>query len=402
MDSPTPEKLQLVGAVEAYPDLMPGRLFVYCPDSAKSCVSISACQRLHDETTKGHADPERCSRPCSKCVTGGILWRDESTGSPPVVIHQCPRCGKLARLVGKTNGNKATPWAVCCVSCWNRTSEGKKGRGARGRPITLPPMMNPWLIGYMADGVPRWAIWIGDTQSEAILRQLLRDPASEFHDITPGVPGFDASGHPRYFCRTHRQTALRWDWNTDAPTVGPVRFYCPDCEPQARPLPLATVRPPLAFMTPGEAANVYAFAEGKFDSAVICSECRHAPLRIMRDRNGVVSASCPCCTASADVSGTPHNWIDVEVKQPQFFSVYVAMYADFPLSGSGAAALQLVPPSPLTLERVPQLLFNRLRACILAALGEWDYLDGVAMAIDRERGDGTDLLALLAQLRALK
>jgi hypothetical protein len=47
---------------------------------------------------------------------------------------------------------------------------------------------------------------------------------------------------------------------------------------------------------------------------------------------------------------------------------------------------------------VPQLLFNRLRACILAALGEWEYLDG--LMIDTERGDGPELLALLAQLRA--
>lgn len=160
----------------------------------------------------------------------------------------------------------------------------------------------------------------------------------------------------------------------------------------------------MQFMTVQEAAEIYATVEDKADTAAICADCHRAPLRIARDRSGFVTASCPCCNASATSSGNnvSRNWIDPEPVQPRYFGVYRAAYNDFPLSGSGAAALQLVPPSPLTLERVPQLLFNRLRACILAALGEWDYLDGVAMAIDRERGDGTDLLALLAQLRALK
>ncbi|HFK7082975.1 MULTISPECIES: hypothetical protein [Enterobacterales] len=49
---------------------------------------------------------------------------------------------------------------------------------------------------------------------------------------------------------------------------------------------------------------------------------------------------------------------------------------------------------------MPQLLFNRLRACILAALGAWVYIDG--LMIDAERGDGAELLALLGQIRALK
>lgn len=94
MDSPTPEKLQLVGAVEAYPDLMPGILFVTCPDKAKSCVSVSTCQRLHDETISRKADPEACARPCSRCATGVILWRGESSRLPPVNIEHCPRCGR--------------------------------------------------------------------------------------------------------------------------------------------------------------------------------------------------------------------------------------------------------------------------------------------------------------------
>lgn len=400
MDSPTPEKLQLVGAVEAYPDLMPGILFVTCPDKAKSCVSVSTCQRLHDETISRKADPEACARPCSRCATGVILWRGESSRLPPVNIEHCPRCGRTGRLVGKKNGSKATPWSVCCVSCWNRVAENKKGVGARGNPIMQPPLMAPWLIGHVEDGVPVWSVWIGDSQSEAIQRQLLRNPSTEFHNQRPGVTGFNASGHPVYLCEKHPSTPLNWDWDRDAPTVGTVRFYCPECEPKARPLPLAIPRSPMQFMTVQEAAEIYATVEDKADTAAICADCHRAPLRIARDRSGFVTASCPCCNASATSSGNnvSRNWIDPEPVQPSYFGVYRAAYSDFPLSGSGAAALQLASTLPLTLERVPQLLFNRLRACILAALGEWEYLDG--LMIDTERGDGPELLALLAQLRA--
>lgn len=403
MDSITPKKLQLVGAIEAYPDLMPGILFVTCPDTAKSCVSVSTCQRLHDETTTRKTDPEACARPCSRCATGMILWRGEFSRLPPVNVDHCPRCGRTAgRLVGKTNGNRATPWGICCVSCWNRVAENKKGVGARGNPIMQPPLMAPWLIGHVDDGVPVWSVWIGDSQSEAIQRQLLRNPSTEFHNQQPGITGFDTSGHAVYFCDKHRQTPLRWDWNRDTPTVGPVRFYCPDCEPKARHLPLAIPRAPLQFMTVQEAAQVYSSFTGKADTSTICADCQRAPLRITSDRSGFLTASCPCCHASAisHCGSTAHNWLDREPEQPRFFGIYRAAYSDFPLSGSGAASLQSVPPSPLRLEPAPQLLFNRLRACILAALGEWEYLDG--LMIDAERGDGAELLALLEQLRALK
>ena len=402
MDSPTPEKLQLVGAVEAYPDLMPGILFVTCPDKAKSCVSVSTCQRLHDETISRKADPEACARPCSRCATGVILWRGESSRLPPVNIEHCPRCGRTGRLVGKKNGSKATPWSVCCVSCWNRVAENKKGVGARGNPIMQPPLMAPWLIGHVEDGVPVWSVWIGDSQSEAIQRQLLRNPSTEFHNQQPGITGFDTSGHAVYFCDKHRQTPLRWDWNRDTPTVGPVRFYCPDCEPKARPLPLAIPRAPLQFMTVQEAAQVYSSFTGKADTSSICADCHRAPLRITSARSGFVTACCPCCDASAisHCGSSSQSWLDREPEQPRFFGVYRATYSDFPLSGSGAAALQSVPPEPFTLEPVPQLLFNRLRACILAALGAWVYIDG--LMIDAERGDGAELLALLGQIRALK
>lgn len=401
MDSPAPEKLQIIGAFEAYPDLMPGVLFVTCPDNAKSCVSISTCQRLHDETLHRKADVEACARPCSKCVTGGILWRGESSGFPPSIVSNCPRCGRNGRMVGKTSGNRATPWGVCCVSCWNRTLENKKGMGARGRAITLPPVMAPWLVGHIEDGDPVWSVWIGDTQSEAIQRQLLLSPTTIFHNQQPGITGFDASGHPVYFCDKHRQTPLRWDWDREAPTVGPVYFYCPDCEPKARPLPLAIPRPPLQFMSVQEAAQVYSSFTGKADTSAICADCHRAPLRIASDSSGFVMASCPCCDASAIYHcDNTNNWIDLEPVQTRFFSIYRATYSDFPVSGRGAAALQSVPPSPLRLEPAPQLLFNRLRACILAALGAWEYLDG--LMIDAERGDGPELLALLEQLRALK
>jgi hypothetical protein len=115
MDSPTPEKLQLVGAVEAYPDLMPGILFVTCPDKAKSCVSVSTCQRLHDETISRKADPEACARPCSRCATGVILWRGESSRLPPVNIEHCPRCGRTGRLVGRRTAARLHHGA--CVAC---------------------------------------------------------------------------------------------------------------------------------------------------------------------------------------------------------------------------------------------------------------------------------------------
>lgn len=402
MDSITPEKLQLVSAIEAYPDLMPGILFVTCPDTAKSCVSVSTCQRLHEETTTRKADPEACARPCSRCATGMILWRGESSRLPPVNVDHCPRCGRNGRMVGKTSGNRATPWGVCCVSCWNRTLENKKGMGARGRAITLPPVMAPWLVGHIEDGAQVWSIWIGDTQSEAIQRQLLLDPATRFHNQQPGITGFDASGHPVYFCDKHRQTPLRWDWDREAPTVGPVRFYCPECEPKARPLPLAIPRPPLQFMSVQEAAQVYSSFTGKADTSAVCADCHRAPLQIARDRSGFLTASCPCCDAIAVSSNdsTVHNWLDREPVQTRFFSIYRATYGDFPLSGRGAAALQSVRPSPLTLEPAPQLQFNRLRACILAPLGKREYLDG--LMIDAERGDGPEPLALLEQLRALK
>ncbi|ELS0628838.1 hypothetical protein R4036_004572 [Salmonella enterica] len=394
-DFPTPEQLAQVRAFEAFPEQMPGRLFVHCPDAAKSCVSVSACQRLHSEIITGTADPEACARPCSKCATGAILWLGEVN---PFKLTICPRCGGLGRKVGQ----QAAPWAACCVSCWNRTTENKKGYGARQSPILLPPVMAPWLIGHIENDDPVWSVWIGDTQSEAILRQLARDNKTKFHDQRPGITGFDAGGHPAYFCRKHRKTALRWDWNGSAPTVGRVRFYCPDCEPQARTLPLAPAMMPMQFMTVQEAAEVYAHATGKAYSAIICGNCSRAPLKIVRDSSGYMTASCPCCEAMATVSSRAYesDWRDKEPAQPPYFSIYRIKYSEIPLSGSGAAALQLEPPSPLTLERVPQLLFNRLRACILAALGEWDYLDGVALAIDRERGDGAELLALLARLRA--
>ncbi|ECU6765024.1 hypothetical protein A6D65_25190 [Salmonella enterica subsp. enterica serovar Havana] len=357
MDSITPEKLAAVGAVEAYPDLMPGILFVTCPDAAKSCVSLSTCKRLLDKATTRKADPEACARPCLRCATGSILWRGSSSPMPPVHIECCPRCGKTGgRLVGKTSGIhagfKPTPWNLCCVSCWNRVAENKKGAGARGNPIIQPPLIAPWLIGHVEDGVPVWSVWIGDSQSEAIQRQLLRNPSTQFNNQQPGITGFDTSGHPVYFCDKHPQTALHWDWDKDAPTVGRVQFYCPDCEPKARPLPLAMPRAPLQFMTAQEAAQVYSSFTGKTDTAAICADCHRAPLHIASASSGAVMASCPCCGANAlsDADNT-HNWLDVEPIQPRFFSVYRAAYNDFPLSGSGAAALQSVPSLPLTLER---------------------------------------------------
>lgn len=169
------------------------------------------------------------------------------------------------------------------MSCWNRVAENKKGVGARGNPIMQPPLMAPWLIGHVEDGVPVWSVWIGDSQSEAIQRQLLRNPSTEFHNQRPGVTGFNASGHPVYLCEKHPSTPLNWDWDRDAPTVGTVRFYCPECEPKARPLPLAIPRSPMQFMTVQEAAEIYATVEDKADTAAICADCHRAPLRIARD-----------------------------------------------------------------------------------------------------------------------
>lgn len=340
MDSIKPEKLQLVGAVEAYPDLMPGILFVTCPDTAKSCVSVSTCQRLHEETTTRKADPEACARPCSRCATGVILWRGESSRLPPVNVDHCPRCGRTAgRLVGKTNGNRATPWGICCVSCWNRVAENKKGVGARGNPIMQPPLMAPWLIGHMEAGAPAWSVWIGDSQSEAIQRRLLRNPSTEFHNQQPGITGFDTSGHAVYFCDKHRQTPLRWDWNRDTPTVGPVRFYCPDCEPKARPLPLAIPRAPLQFMTVQEAAQVYSSFTGKADTSSICADCHRAPLRITSARSGFVTACCPCCDASAisHCGSSSQSWLDRSLSNRDFLASIGRHTAISPL----AVAVQL-------------------------------------------------------------
>ncbi|MCS2159626.1 hypothetical protein MUU47_00410 [Scandinavium sp. H11S7] len=407
MDSKTLEKLRLVGAVEAHPAMMPGVLFVTCPDAAKSCVSVRTCQLLHAEIMSRQVNPESCARPCAKCATGGILWREQSTGLPPVSVDGCPRCGRLgARLVGKIDAEKKTPtpWTKNCISCWNRVSEHKKGSGARGRSILSPPLMNPWIIGRVDGDVPAWSVWIGDSLSEAILRQILYDPMTEFHNQRPGITGFDEGGHPVYFCEKHPQTALRWDWNSSSPAVGAVRFYCPECVPPARALPVAFVRPALSFATVQEAVELHATStiETPVDTAIICAGCHRAPLRIARSRSGPVTATCPCCESSAtSQGGSGRDWLDPEPVQPPRFSVFQLSYSDFPI-GSGAAPLQLEPTQPTVLPRVPQLPFNRLRACILAVLNEWDYLDGVTMAMDPTRGDGAELLALLEQLRALK
>lgn len=151
----------------------------------------------------------------------------------------------------------------------------------------------------------------------------------------------------RFIYARSPSTPSNWDWDRDAPTVGTVRFYCPECEPKARLLPLAIPRSPMQFMTVQEAVEIHAqwrTKQTQQPSAPIVTGHRCELL----EQSGFVTASCPCCNASATSSGNnvSRKWIDPEPVQPRYFGVYRAAYNDFPLSGSGAAALQLASTLP--------------------------------------------------------
>lgn len=154
----------MLAAIEYRTDLVPGQRHFACT-ALRALLDTASCADRWRRALQ--PDMERLIT-CRRCAIGRLHHAEHFEAKDvlqqPVRAALCIRCGRPAsRMINHE----------ICPSCFNRFSEWRKGRNARGNaPIAYTPPV-PRRVGIIGDdGRPSWVIFDGQQQAESMARAV--------------------------------------------------------------------------------------------------------------------------------------------------------------------------------------------------------------------------------------
>ncbi len=279
-----------MGEAIEYLQWVPGKRHFAC-ERIHGTLSTDDCAARHRQALARGEDADFFTA-CRHCPIGAQHL--EQTGSSdvrdaslPTILPDsgghCLRCGRCEVRIVVSSG--------LCVSCANRAAEYRRGRNAKGStPITYVAP-RPRRIGVVVDGMRTWRDFDGQNPAEPLARA--RRQGLVMHAEAPGKTRWNRLRHAFEYIDDAGRVLVELEVD------GEVHFIGVD-QLRAGEVSVRVMAPTLEFS--GELFALWLRISGEGEAlpeewrhqAVLCSECRHAPL-YARQRGGRYECRCPAC-----------------------------------------------------------------------------------------------------------
>lgn len=277
-----------------YLQWVPGKRHFACA-RIHGTLSTDDCAARHKQALSRGEEADAFTA-CRHCPIGAqhleqLHQPEARDASLPTVLPDsgchCLRCGRSEVRIVVSSG--------LCVSCANRAAEFRRGRNAKGSmPITYV-VPRPRRVGVVVDGMRTWRTFDGQNLEEPLARA--RRQGLEMHSDAPGRTRWNRQRHAFEYVDDAGRVLVELEVDGEMHFIGVDR---------RRPgeVPVQVIAPAIEFSA--ELLATWLRVSGEGDTladewrhqAVLCSECRRAPL-YARQRGGRYECRCPACGEKA-------------------------------------------------------------------------------------------------------